>query len=57
MSLADELLDTARRLAATSPATEGDLRCVISTAYYALFHRLIEESVSASFPTQLNSKR
>ncbi len=44
MSLANDLLDTAKRLLATA-ATEADLRRSISTAYYALFHRLIEAAV------------
>lgn len=47
MSLADDLLDTARRLAAAPTATEADLRRAVSTAYYSLFHRLIEEAAAA----------
>lgn len=47
MSLADELLATARHLAAVPVPTQGDLRRAISTAYYALFHRLIEEATQA----------
>lgn len=47
MSLSDELLDTARRLAVSPSATEADTRRAISTAYYALFHRLVETAVAA----------
>ena len=44
MSLHDELLVTARRLA-TAPPTDADARRAVSTAYYALFHRLIDAAV------------
>ena len=48
MSLHDELLDTARALLRRNQGhpTEADLRRSISTAYYALFHRLIDDGVS-----------
>jgi hypothetical protein len=44
MSLADELLDTAKYLLRRNKnkPTQTDIRRSISTAYYALFHRLIE---------------
>jgi hypothetical protein len=44
MSLADELLDTAKYLLRRNKnkPTQADIRRSISTAYYALFHRLIE---------------
>jgi uncharacterized protein (UPF0332 family) len=47
MSLADDLLATAKSLAATTPATEADYRRAISTAYYALFHRLVEDATAS----------
>lgn len=50
MSLADDLLDTARRLAATTGPTGADIRRAVSTAYYALFHRLIEAAGAALVP-------
>jgi hypothetical protein len=41
------LLDLANRLVGTAPgAPEADLRRGISTAYYALFHLLIKETMS-----------
>jgi hypothetical protein len=46
MSLADDLLTTADRLVATPLATESDYWRAISTAYYALFHRLIEATAA-----------
>jgi uncharacterized protein (UPF0332 family) len=44
MSLSDELLDTAKYLLRRNKnkPTQADIRRSISTAYYALFHRLIE---------------
>jgi hypothetical protein len=44
MSLADELLDTAKYLLRRNKnkPTQAEIRRSISTAYYALFHRLIE---------------
>lgn len=47
MSLADDLLGTAEHLARrTTKSTEADARRSISTAYYALFHRLIEDATA-----------
>jgi hypothetical protein len=48
MSLHDELLDVARALLRRNQSrpTQGDLRRSISAAYYALFHRLIDDGVS-----------
>ncbi len=48
MSLHAELLDTARYLLRRNQnrPTQADLRRSISTAYYALFHRLIDDAVS-----------
>jgi uncharacterized protein (UPF0332 family) len=48
MSLADELLETARYLLRRNQnrPSQGDLRRAISTAYYALFHRLIDDAVA-----------
>jgi hypothetical protein len=48
MSLHDELLDVARYLLRRNQSrpTQGDLRRSISTAYYALFHRLIDDGVA-----------
>jgi uncharacterized protein (UPF0332 family) len=45
MRLHDELLDTARFLLRRNQnrPTQADLRRSISTAYYALFHRLIDK--------------
>lgn len=47
MSLHAELLDTARYLLRRNQnrPTEADLRRSVSTAYYALFHRLIDDAV------------
>ena len=43
----NHLLDLASRLVGSVPgATEADLRRGISTAYYALFHFLIQETMS-----------
>jgi uncharacterized protein (UPF0332 family) len=48
MSLHDELLDAARFLIRRNQGrpTQGDLRRSISSAYYALFHRLIADGTS-----------
>jgi hypothetical protein len=48
MSLADEFLDTAKALLRRNrnKPTQADIRRSISTAYYALFHRLIEAATS-----------
>jgi hypothetical protein len=47
MSLHDDLLETARALIRRNQnrPTQADLRRSISTAYYALFHRLIEDGI------------
>ena len=52
MSLHDELLDTARALIRRNQnrPTRADLRRSISTAYYALFHRLIDDAVAQLAP-------
>ena len=43
-----DLLDQAKRLIGTAPgAVEADLRRGISSAYYALFHLLIQETMSS----------
>jgi hypothetical protein len=39
-----ELLDSARSLHQVIPATQATLRRAVSTAYYALFHFLVEEA-------------
>ncbi len=41
--IADDLLDIARRLAAGSP-TQTDLRCAISSIYYAVFHAICQSN-------------
>src|SRR5262245_25845824 len=42
------LLDLAKRLVGTAPgAVEADLRRGVSTAYYALFHLLIQETMTS----------
>lgn len=48
MSLHDELLDTARYLLRRNQnrPSQADLRRSISTAYYALFHRLVDDGAS-----------
>lgn len=48
MSLHDELLDVARYLLRRNQSrpTQADLRRSVSTAYYALFHRLIDDCVT-----------
>lgn len=53
MSLADGFLTTARYLARrnSNKPTGEDVRRCISTAYYALFHRLIDASVGRLLPT------
>lgn len=45
MTLGQQLLGTARRLAQANPSKprQADLRRAISTAYYALFHALAKE--------------
>lgn len=52
MSLHEELLDVARYLIRRNQnrPTQADLRRSISTAYYGLFHRLIEDAVSRLAP-------
>lgn len=46
MALADELLDQAYHLAHKDPdPLEASLRRAISSAYYALFHLLIEDAI------------
>ena len=51
MSLHDELLATARALVGGPHPSDADLRRGISTAYYALFHRLIDAAVHHFLPT------
>jgi hypothetical protein len=48
MSLADELLDTAKYLLRRNKnkPSQADIRRSISTVYYSLFHRLIEAATS-----------
>lgn len=50
MPLADELLDHASRLLATSPVKEVDCRRAVSASYYALFHLLSEAAASQVSP-------
>lgn len=52
MSLHDELLTTAEYLTRRNnkKPTEADRRRAVSTAYYALFHRLIDAAVSRLSP-------
>jgi hypothetical protein len=52
MSLSDELLATARYLARrnNNRPTDADLRRSVSTAYYALFHRLIDAASARLVP-------
>jgi hypothetical protein len=49
MSLSDEFLETSRYLLRrnNNRPTQGDLRRAISTAYYAIFHRLIEDATTS----------
>jgi hypothetical protein len=44
LSYSQELLASARALRGVRPETQATLRRAISTAYYALFHLLIEEA-------------
>lgn len=44
MGFPHDLLDAAAGLLAAKPSTEAAARRAVSTAYYALFHLLIEES-------------
>jgi len=46
MAYADDLLEVAHDLAHREAAKQAGLRRAVSTAYYALFHLLIEEAVS-----------
>jgi uncharacterized protein (UPF0332 family) len=48
MAFADDLLDQAYHLARkeNKKPKQASLRCAVSTAYYALFHLLIEETVA-----------
>ena len=46
MAYSRELLDSALLLYGASPETQATLRRAISTAYYALFHLLIEEATA-----------
>jgi hypothetical protein len=48
MTLYEELLDTARYLVRrnSNKPTDADMRRSVSTAYYALFHRLTDAAVS-----------
>jgi len=57
MSLHDELLNTARSLVRVPSPTDGDLRRAISTAYYALFHRLVDAAVNHLLPTHADDQR
>ena len=59
MSLHDDLLATARRLMAGTapPPTDADSRRAISTAHYALFHRLIEAAVAHFLPSHSADSR
>jgi hypothetical protein len=52
MALADDLLNQAHLLADRSPAfpIQADLRRAVSTAYYALFHLLIADSIELIAP-------
>lgn len=52
MSLHDELLETARYLLRRNQnrPSPADLRRSVSTAYYALFHRLIDDLVGGVVP-------
>jgi hypothetical protein len=45
MSFADDLLEQAYHLANREPENQANLRRAVSTAYYALFHLLIDEAV------------
>jgi hypothetical protein len=48
MSLHEDLCDLARRLVGTdtSEPSQADLRRAVSTAYYAVFHLLVDEAVA-----------
>ncbi len=52
MSLSADLLRQARHLASREPRrpSQASLRRSISTAYYALFHLLVEEATGRMFP-------
>ena len=43
MGYPEDLLDAARAFFSVVPATNATLRRTVSTAYYALFHLLIED--------------
>jgi hypothetical protein len=57
MSLHDELLNTANRLVSGTAPTEADIRRGISTAYYALFHRLIDAAATHLLPAHTPEQR
>ena len=59
MSLHDELLATARRavVGTAPPPTDADIRRAVSTAYYALFHRLIVAAVGHLLPAHTADQR
>jgi hypothetical protein len=44
MGYPEDLLDAARAFFSVEPATHATLRRTVSTAYYALFHLLIEDA-------------
>ena len=46
MSFPEDLLQQAYDLEAKEPSNQASLRRAVSTAYYALFHLLIDECVS-----------
>ena len=46
MTYPEELLETAQELLLFTPRTQATLRRAVSTAYYALFHLLIQEASS-----------
>ena len=52
MALADDLLDQGRRLAAlgTGRPRQADLRRAVSSAYYALFHLLVQDAARRISP-------
>src|SRR5687767_8198537 len=45
MSMPDELLDLARRLFAGA-TSQADLRRAVSTAYYSVFHLLVQDAMT-----------
>ena len=52
MGYPQELLDAAHAFLLAEPTTQATLRRTVSTAYYALFHLLIEDTCKLWAPTE-----